>query len=250
MADLPSIAWNEASPAGNTDINLGDNRLRELKTQIREVVDYDHQFNSSGVHADNGCHRRSTYLEQADIGSGAVGKTILGSQTVSGKGELVYTDEDDNDIVLTKNGRIRSASLGNLDETPTDTAFPATVLQAIYPIGIVITLGVSTNPATLFGFGTWTAIAGRVIVGIDDTQTEFDTLDETGGDKTHTLTTAEMPAHTHTYTKSPGASSVGSDSGGDGTQTLDTENTGSTGGGGAHNNLQPYIVKYCWQRVS
>lgn len=244
---VPTVSWNEASPAGNTDINLGDNRIREMKTQIREVIDVDHKFDSSGSSDDNGCHDQVTLLEKADIGSGAVGKTILGSQTVSGKGELVYTDEDDNDIVLTKNGRIRSASLGNLDETPTDTAFPATVLQAIYPIGIVITLGVSTNPATLFGFGTWTAIAGRVIVGIDATQTEFDTLDETGGSKTHTLTAAELPAR-EVGPIAGAVSNLGGSSGGQ--WRTDSVATETYGGGGAHNNLQPYVIKYVWERTA
>ncbi len=41
----------------------------------------------------------------------------------------------------------------------------STIMQAMMPVGFVVTLGVSTNPATLFGFGTWTAITGKVIVG-------------------------------------------------------------------------------------
>lgn len=123
------------------------------------------------------------------------------------------------------------------------------LLEHIYPIGYVITLGVSTDPATLLGVGTWTQIKGKVIVGIDDSGT-FDTLDATGGEETHTLTEAEMPAHTHT-----------ADGGtiGGGTTTLfevsvntagRTATTDSTGGGVAHNNLQPYIVKYVWQRTA
>ena len=63
----------------------------------------------------------------------------------------------------------------------------AQLLALVYPVGSVVTFGVSTNPATLFGFGTWAAIAGKVIVGIDAGQEEFDTLDETGGEKTHQL---------------------------------------------------------------
>lgn len=244
---VPVESWDETSPAGNTDLNLGDNRIRQLKTQIRQVIDVDHKFNSSGSDDDNGCHDQVTLLEKADIGSGAVGKTILGSQTVSGKGELVYTDEDDNDIVLTKDGRLRAASLGALDETPSDTLFPATVLAAIYPIGIVITLGVATNPATLFGFGTWTAIAGRVIVGIDATQTEFDALNETGGAKTHTLTESEIPTHDVGPTFGE-VSNLGSSSGGQ--WRTDSVTKESFGGGGAHNNLQPYIVKYVWERTA
>jgi len=120
------------------------------------------------------------------------------------------------------------------------------VLGLIYPVGIVITLGVSTNPATLLGIGTWTAIEGTVIVGLKSTGT-FDTLDGTGGAETHTLSEDEMPAHTHQGRLA--------DTGSDGAGAAGTEDdrrltTGSTGGGSAHNNLQPYIVKYVWQRTA
>lgn len=120
--------------------------------------------------------------------------------------------------------------------------------STLYPVGsIYINASVSTNPGTLLGFGTWTAYgAGRVIVGLDSGQTEFDTLDETGGAKTHTLTEAEMPAHTHTISHQAGdqdgSGSNGSISG--------SSSTGSTGGGSAHNNLQPYIVAYMWKRTA
>jgi len=55
----------------------------------------------------------------------------------------------------------------------------------------------SANPSTLFG-GTWTAWgSGRVPVGINASETEFNTVEKTGGEKAHVLTTAEMPAHSH-----------------------------------------------------
>lgn len=241
----PTTGWDETSPAGSDALNAGDNRIREMKTQIREVVDVDHKFASSGSDADNGCHDQVTLLEKADLGTGAVGKTILGSQTVSTKGELVYTDEDDNDIVLTKGG-------GQNYSAPSALANMAGIMSYIYPVGIVITLGVSTNPATLLGVGTWTAIAGRVIVGIDAGQTEFDTLDETGGAKTHTLSTAEIPSHQHNinFTGADGTTQGSFMSGSNAGGYNENQLTAAAGGGGAHNNLQPYIVKYCWQRVS
>jgi hypothetical protein len=84
----------------------------------------------------------------------------------------------------------------------------------LYPVGsIYINAGVSTNPATLFGFGTWVAFgAGRVMVGLNASDADFDTAEETGGAKTvaaagsisgtvggTSLTEAQMPKHYHQY---------------------------------------------------
>ena len=104
--------------------------------------------------------------------------------------------------------------------------------------------------------GTWVALgAGRVLVGIDAGQAEFDTVKETGGSKTHTLTEAEMPAHVHQTLRERSATTGGATTliarTSDTTSTVDTAvNTESKGGGGAHNNLQPYIVVYRWERTA
>ena len=72
-------------------------------------------------------------------------------------------------------------------------------LSLAYPVGSIFTSVVATNPGTLLGIGTWTAFgAGRVPVGLDAAQTEFDTVEETGGAKTVALSTAELASHTHT----------------------------------------------------
>jgi microcystin-dependent protein len=87
-------------------------------------------------------------------------------------------------------------------------------------------------------------MCGRVPVGRDAAQTEFDTLGETGGAKTHTLSVAEMPEHTHGYSK-PTAKVYSYDDVGSREYYTDGQ-TGSTtdskGNGNAHNNLQPYLV--------
>lgn len=240
---IPTVSWDENLPAGTEQIPTGDNRIREFKKQVREVINVDHDFPSSGQASDVGQHKKCTFQEQADLGTGAVNATILGSQTISGKGELVYTDEDDNDVQLTTAGKLSFASISAV-------AHISQIMELVYPVGSVVTLGVSTNPGTLFGVGTWSAIAGRVIVGIDAGQTEFDTLNETGGSKTHTLTVDEIPSHYHVwqgYTQGGGGALGNADAGGTVDGAIDTQNTG---GGQAHNNLQPYIVKYVWQRTA
>lgn len=119
------------------------------------------------------------------------------------------------------------------------------------PVGAIYTTTVSTNPSTILGYGTWTAFgAGRTLVGVDTGQTEFDTVEETGGSKTHTLSITEIPAHDHTVNLGNtgfGTASLTSS----GTNTnFQTGGIGSTGGGGSHNNLQPYITVYYFKRTA
>lgn len=74
--------------------------------------------------------------------------------------------------------------------------------QEKYHIGKIIMSTEDVNPATYLGFGTWTLWgSGRVPVGINTSDTDFSTSEKTGGAKTHTLTAAQIPSHTHTYTK-------------------------------------------------
>lgn len=86
------------------------------------------------------------------------------------------------------------------------------------------------------------AMAGVVVVGKDQSQTEFAGLGQTGGAKTHTLTAAEMPSHTHAApvdnSGTGGTSRALANTNGAGTAI----NTSSAGSDGAHNNLQPYIT--------
>jgi len=159
----------------------------------------------------------------------------------------------------------------------TSTEIAQSFLDSIYPIGSVYTNATnSTNPGTLLGFGTWVSFgAGRVPVGIDSSDTDFDAAEETGGAKEVTLTNAQIPGHTHT-----GAAYYKIDGGGQTDPTGETErtffhensghttttgsdssygranlltNTGGGGtapGGGSHTNLQPYIVVYMWKRTA
>lgn len=86
-------------------------------------------------------------------------------------------------------------------------------------------------------------LRGRGLMGYDSGQTEFDTLGKTGGAKTHTLSQAEIPAHTHYAGGGWGAgTSNGSKFRIDSNSPANDWNTGSAGGGEAHNNLQPYAT--------
>lgn len=130
--------------------------------------------------------------------------------------------------------------------------------QNNYPVGKIIMSTENTNPYSYLGFGTWELWGkGRVPVGVDSEDTDFNGAEKTGGEKTHTLTVTEMPRHAHGTPSFNIMSGNGSNYGlGDMTETkyLTTKYfpTGSenVGGNQPHNNLQPYITCYMWKRVS
>ena len=149
--------------------------------------------------------------------------------------------DDSNDLVLNLTGGDKGLRLH--------------VLETIYPIGSIYTnAGVATNPGTLLGFGTWSAFgSGRVIVGVDSSDTDFDAVRETGGSKTdsHALTIAELPPHTHNVTMSTNDTDNDNLSEGN-TSGTSLHPTSSTGGGAAHSHdiVQPYITAYMWRRTA
>ena len=151
-------------------------------------------------------------------------------------------------------------------------------LKKVYPVGSIYMSTVSTNPATLFGFGTWEAMpAGRVLLaqGKSSGGTTYN-AGSTGGEATHQLTVGELPAHNHTastnttgnhthqfqlygpngntnmnfpsdfdtnYARNKGTTL----SAGNHSHTININNTGSSQ---SHNNMQPYLTVYMWKRVS
>ena len=135
------------------------------------------------------------------------------------------------------------------------------ILNKVYPVGSIYMSVNNINPATLFG-GSWAAWgSGRVPIGVDTSQTEFNTVEKTGGDKTITLNATQLPPHQHYSVQSGGnlAADVyftvlaGGISGGGSTvvgQYGSPSLTSSTGGGAAHSNLQPYVTCYMWKRTA
>jgi len=151
------------------------------------------------------------------------------------------------------------------------TGFVQAALSALYPVGSIYTnAAVSTNPATLLGFGTWSAFgAGRVMVGLDAGNAAFDTAQETGGSAdaivvshSHTATSSVTdPGHNHTIgfqnhtiDQNAGSSALVKQ----GTSNTSTASTGisvstsisTTGSSGTNANLPPYIVVYMWRRTA
>lgn len=129
-------------------------------------------------------------------------------------------------------------------------------VNKFYPVGSVYTSVNNVNPSTLFG-GTWERFAaGRTLVGVDTGQTEFNTVKKTGGAKTVALTVNQIPSHSHKVTIDDYVYYVGEGATGSGAHDMSEPSTdwvtktANTGGGQAHNNLQPYITVYFWLRTA
>lgn len=136
---------------------------------------------------------------------------------------------------------------------------PQSFFNLIYPVGSIYMSVNPTNPSELFPQTAWMEWGkGRVPVGVDTSQTEFNKAEKTGGSKTVTLTVDQMPRHTHNVPK-PEWYGVTSESD-TGFGLLRTKNpnkdgsdgfvSASAGGGKAHSNLQPYITCYMWVRTA
>ena len=125
------------------------------------------------------------------------------------------------------------------------------IMTILYPVGAIYISTLSTNPATLLGFGTWAAYAaGRVLVGVGTSDQAFAAA-ATGGESNHTLSIPEMPTHNHEQYggafATAGTAEYNSQWNND---TYQGKLSGNAGGGGAHNNLQPYVVVYMWNRTA
>ena len=226
-----------------------------------------------------------------------------------------------NDTDFVKFGAAAIRALGDaIDTTVEDIDNRVLTALDIYPVGAIYMSVVNTNPSVLFG-GTWVAFGqGQVVVGVSPADADFDAAEKTGGAKTHTLSVAEMPQHTHTqnqhthtqaqHTHSQnshfhdlhyrgtlgnqgaqggrifGDANLGGSTGHfivpasfsnlpntvrsaiavanparaigntatnnftTATNNFTTPTNNNTGGGGAHNNLQPYVTAYMFKRTA
>ena len=150
-------------------------------------------------------------------------------------------------------------------------------LKLVYPVGSVYISTSSTNPSSLFGFGTWEQIKDTFLLAAGSTYT----AGSTGGEASHKLTSSEMPSHTHTIGKENNCIMPNQDPGqnygvayltstdfkdlgqGVGSKNTNgkpfvsatndtmshTHTANSTGGNTAHNNMPPYLTVYMFKRT-
>lgn len=242
---------------GATEILAAHINNLEAKVGVdASAVTTSHDYKLSGV----------TGSDKAASKAGAetfTNKTLTSPVINTGVSGTAIADEDD--MASDSASKVPTQQSVKAYVTAQIAAAISAAKSALYPIGHIYASVVATNPGTLLGFGTWVAYgAGRVMVGHNAADTDFDTAEETGGAKTHTLSEAEMPVHTHVQNAhshlvptssgdTTGAGNIPNNSTA-GTPNVSTQDTvavnQNAGGGEAHNNLQPYIVTYLWKRTA
>ena len=115
-----------------------------------------------------------------------------------------------------------------------------------YEVGDIFQTTRTGNPRDLLGYGTWEQIKDRFLLAAGDNHAAGDL----GGEETHTLTVAEMPAHSHTLTHiyCPGSGETAWSNYNQARGAL--EATDMIGGGNAHNNMPPFFAIFIWLRTA
>lgn len=233
--------WENTNPIDHSLNSTWPAEIREVRVDIEDRLDDIMDSFTSGDTVTR--FNRVPFYNQGSDETGVADSVVCYSKDVSSEAELHCAKEDNDVVQITSAGGLNAGAL---------TGTMSTALQdQIYPVGSIYISTVSTNPGTLLGFGTWAAWGeGKVIVGLDSGDTDFDTSEETGGSKTVTLTTAEMPAHSHGISTDTNPSSGASGAAGEGSQDDQTRSTDSAGSGDPFSIIQPYIVAYMWERTS
>lgn len=196
---------------------------------------------------------------------------------ISGTTATLVSADDDALHVLTVNLSTRAYTLSDVElgggsgpDIPTPTTSDngkvlgvingAYSLLNLFPVGAYYITESTTTPASLFG-GEWVQVQGRFLVGQLEAFGMFPGVE--GGEATHTLTTEEMPQHSHkphqytwilSYGTNTGQNVIsGGSKGNANVFNVDEDQnryTGTAGGNQPHNNMPPYRSVFIWRRIA
>lgn len=193
-------ATYEAAPPGTQAANQLDTRIQEVKVDIRERLDIEHHMPGTGS-TEDGVHRfpEHTLATRDAIGTPKDGQLVRRSDTRSID---IYDDSDSKwiEFMAWKAGDMKMAAYD-------DAADPGWVKadgSAISRTGVSADLFAVIGTEYGVGDGSTTfnvpKMDGRLPIGIDAADTDFDAMGETGGDKTKVIPEANLPSHTHGLT--------------------------------------------------
>ena len=184
--------------------------------------------------------------------------------------EAITTGDLDNYVTKETGKGLSSNDFTNAYKTILDgltTTINDAVLEgkkSLHPVNSIYLSMDSTNPNTLFGFGTWQLIGqGRTLVGVDTNDNDFKTAGKTGGSKTHTMTVQELVPHKHKSMTlgignggykldggQAGAGQVGTETNYIGETTTVSLDETKSAQAQAFSIMPPYITVYIWERTA
>jgi len=251
----PKINENVALTSTSTELNYVDGVTSAIQTQLDSKAPLASPTFTGTVTLPTGAVTSTMILDgtivNADINaSAAIDWTKLAVSSTVSATEIGYVDgvtsaiqTQINNIASVPTGVINpyAGPITNPPAPPTGWLLcdGAAVSRSTYAtlFGIIGTAYGAGDTTTTFNLPN---LKGKVPVGLDSSQTEFDTLGETGGAKTVTLTEAQMPGHTHAYGFGGGTTGGAYITQASPSGTF--ANSTTAGSGEAHPNLQPYIV--------
>ena len=225
------LSFNGKVPVGDSYVKIksnGDVAINITDGEFYAVKDYDEIGASIGTSEDTALLREELAKKIAEL------EKIVSDN----KNEL------DNKI---ENNKTSILNLTNKENSNN-------VFLKTYPVGSIYISTSSTNPSAIYG-GTWERYGqGKTLVGLNESESEFSTVNKIGGEKTHTLTISEMPRHTHSLYMNSGTDDLSRGfwlvQDAVPVSTSIANITEYEGWSQPHNNLQPYITVYMWKRIS
>ena len=225
------LSFNGKVPVGDSYVKIkanGDVAINITDGEFYAVKDYDEIGASIGTSEDTALLREELAKKIAEL------EKIV----IDNKNEL------DNKI---ENNKTSILNLTNKENSNN-------VFLKTYPVGSIYISTSSTNPSIIYG-GTWERYGqGKTLVGLNESESEFSTVNKIGGEKTHTLTISEMPRHNHILYMNSGTDDLSRGfwlvQDAVPVSTSITNITEYEGWSQPHNNLQPYITVYMWKRIS
>ena len=225
------LSFNGKVPVGDSYVKIkanGDVAINITDGEFYAVKDYDEIGASIGTSEDTALLREELAKKIAEL------EKIVSDN----KSELNNKIENNKTSILNLTNKENSNN----------------VFLKTYPVGSIYISTSSTNPSTIYG-GTWERYGqGKTLVGLNESESEFSTVNKIGGEKTHTLTISEMPRHTHSLYMNSGTDDLSRGfwlvQDAVPVSTSRANITEYEGWSQPHNNLQPYITVYMWKRIS
>lgn len=218
------------------------NNLKNIETNKTEIANLKQADITLQNHIDD------------EVGARTAGIENVNSAINTEKEARISADNATNQKLAQETTELTSKIANNTSQITNLNNMLGAYWKTIYPIGsIYVSTSATFNPQSTWG-GTWVKTGeGRCLIGANATYP----LGSTGGEAKHLLTTTEMPPHNHRFSKPAWTNSeyeagnrYFSSYGLDKTCTETFAETETTGGNTAHNNMQPYLAVYMWERIA